>query len=232
MTRPDARKSCQKGDRGNIIVIKKEEIVEAGSHGGSWKIAYADFVTAMMAFFLLMWLTQLHHRAISAAASPTISTPSNAWSHASSGSGKKPFGGHTPFDQGDVVSDRGAESAVRAWSRRRNRWTRRGSDADHPRRCRRKSMPPTTRSALASGRTRPHRTPPLPEPRRPVPPHPRPAPYSARRQAQFLANATTPDPDAPSTAPPPCARKWNGASARHSPRRPTRSATRCAPIRN
>jgi chemotaxis protein MotB len=27
-----------------------------GGHGGAWKIAYADFVTAMMAFFLLMWL--------------------------------------------------------------------------------------------------------------------------------------------------------------------------------
>src|SRR5678816_1469448 len=28
----------------------------AGHHGGAWKVAYADFVTAMMAFFLLMWL--------------------------------------------------------------------------------------------------------------------------------------------------------------------------------
>jgi len=40
-----------------IIVVKK--IVEApheAHHGGAWKIAYADFVTAMMAFFLLMWL--------------------------------------------------------------------------------------------------------------------------------------------------------------------------------
>ena len=37
------------------IVIKK--IVQGGGHhGGSWKVAYADFVTAMMAFFLLMWL--------------------------------------------------------------------------------------------------------------------------------------------------------------------------------
>ncbi|HCJ51634.1 MAG: motility protein MotB [Gallionellales bacterium CG_4_10_14_3_um_filter_54_96] len=38
------------------IVIKRIKKVAAGAHGGAWKIAYADFVTAMMAFFLLMWL--------------------------------------------------------------------------------------------------------------------------------------------------------------------------------
>lgn len=38
------------------IVIKRVKKVTGGHHGGAWKIAYADFVTAMMAFFLLMWL--------------------------------------------------------------------------------------------------------------------------------------------------------------------------------
>jgi chemotaxis protein MotB len=38
------------------IVIKRVKKVAGGHHGGAWKIAYADFVTAMMAFFLLMWL--------------------------------------------------------------------------------------------------------------------------------------------------------------------------------
>jgi len=38
------------------IVIKRVRKSTAGHHGGAWKIAYADFVTAMMAFFLLMWL--------------------------------------------------------------------------------------------------------------------------------------------------------------------------------
>ena len=38
------------------IVVKKIKKTAAGSHGGAWKIAYADFVTAMMAFFMLMWL--------------------------------------------------------------------------------------------------------------------------------------------------------------------------------
>ena len=40
-----------------IIIIKRKKVVKAdGHHGGAWKVAYADFVTAMMAFFLLMWL--------------------------------------------------------------------------------------------------------------------------------------------------------------------------------
>lgn len=39
-----------------IIVIKKINVVAAGHHGGAWKVAFADFMTAMMAFFLVMWL--------------------------------------------------------------------------------------------------------------------------------------------------------------------------------
>jgi len=38
------------------IIIKRVKKGGHGAHGGAWKIAYADFVTAMMAFFLLMWL--------------------------------------------------------------------------------------------------------------------------------------------------------------------------------
>jgi len=38
------------------IVIKRIKKVAGGAHGGAWKLAYADFVTAMMAFFMLMWL--------------------------------------------------------------------------------------------------------------------------------------------------------------------------------
>lgn len=42
---------------GQTIIIKKKKVVaKGGHHGGAWKVAYADFVTAMMAFFLLMWL--------------------------------------------------------------------------------------------------------------------------------------------------------------------------------
>ena len=39
-----------------IIIVKKNRGGHAGHHGGAWKVAYADFVTAMMAFFLVMWL--------------------------------------------------------------------------------------------------------------------------------------------------------------------------------
>jgi chemotaxis protein MotB len=38
------------------IIIKRRKIVAGGHHGGAWKVAYADFVTAMMAFFMVMWL--------------------------------------------------------------------------------------------------------------------------------------------------------------------------------
>ncbi|WP_313172472.1 flagellar motor protein MotB [Massilia oculi] len=43
-------------DNARPIVVKRIKKVAGGHHGGAWKIAYADFVTAMMAFFLLMWL--------------------------------------------------------------------------------------------------------------------------------------------------------------------------------
>jgi chemotaxis protein MotB len=43
------------GDR-PIVIKKVKKVSGGGHHGGAWKVAYADFVTAMMAFFLLMWL--------------------------------------------------------------------------------------------------------------------------------------------------------------------------------
>lgn len=39
-----------------VIIIKKKKPAHHGAHGGAWKVAYADFVTAMMCFFLVMWL--------------------------------------------------------------------------------------------------------------------------------------------------------------------------------
>ncbi|WP_018606029.1 flagellar motor protein MotB [Uliginosibacterium gangwonense] len=43
-------------DNQQPIIVKRIKKGGAGAHGGAWKLAYADFVTAMMAFFLLMWL--------------------------------------------------------------------------------------------------------------------------------------------------------------------------------
>jgi chemotaxis protein MotB len=39
-----------------VIIVRKQRAAHHGHHGGAWKVAYADFVTAMMAFFLVMWL--------------------------------------------------------------------------------------------------------------------------------------------------------------------------------
>lgn len=38
------------------IIVKRVKKVAGGHHGGAWKIAFADFATAMMAFFMVMWL--------------------------------------------------------------------------------------------------------------------------------------------------------------------------------
>ncbi|MFN4207136.1 MAG: MotB family protein [Agrobacterium albertimagni] len=42
--------------KNEIIIVKRHKGDHDGAHGGAWKIAYADFMTAMMAFFLVMWL--------------------------------------------------------------------------------------------------------------------------------------------------------------------------------
>src|SRR5438045_3762529 len=41
---------------GPIYLIRKKKTAPAPHHGGAWEVAYADFVTAMMAFFMVMWL--------------------------------------------------------------------------------------------------------------------------------------------------------------------------------
>ena len=92
------------------IIIKREEVVEGGHHGGAWKVAYADFVTAMMAFFLLMWLlnatTDEQRRGLA-----DYFSPMNPLARGASGSGQ-PFGGKTPFETGELVSDRGTLAVI------------------------------------------------------------------------------------------------------------------------
>lgn len=59
-----------------IIIKRKKVIVGGGHHGGAWKVAYADFVTAMMAFFLLLWLlnatTEKQRKGLAEYFTPTI----------------------------------------------------------------------------------------------------------------------------------------------------------------
>src|SRR5580698_6054947 len=45
-----------KEEKAQIIIVRRRKKGGGGHHGGAWKVAYADFVTAMMAFFLVMWL--------------------------------------------------------------------------------------------------------------------------------------------------------------------------------
>jgi chemotaxis protein MotB len=63
------------------IIIKRIKKAAAGHHGGSWKVAYADFVTAMMAFFLLLWLlnavTEEQKRGIADYFRPTLAPQEN-----------------------------------------------------------------------------------------------------------------------------------------------------------
>jgi chemotaxis protein MotB len=86
-----------------IIVKKKKKGGHDGHHGGAWKVAYADFVTAMMAFFLLLWLisatTEEQKEGIADYFTPSTVTQSN------SGSGMI-LAGRTMTDEGALVSDR------------------------------------------------------------------------------------------------------------------------------
>jgi chemotaxis protein MotB len=80
-----------------VIIKRKKNIVGGGHHGGAWKVAYADFVTAMMAFFMLMWLlnatTEKQRKGIADYFNPTI--PINRIS----GGGDGAFGGDSVFTE-------------------------------------------------------------------------------------------------------------------------------------
>ena len=85
------------GNAAPVIIKRKKVVGGGGHHGGAWKVAYADFVTAMMAFFLLMWLlnatTEKQRKGISDYFNPTI--PVNRIS----GGGDGAFGGDSVFSE-------------------------------------------------------------------------------------------------------------------------------------
>ncbi|MDP2740508.1 MAG: flagellar motor protein MotB [Pseudorhodobacter sp.] len=110
------------------VIIKRKKIINGGGHhGGAWKVAYADFVTAMMAFFLLMWLLgatdEKQRKGIADFFSPTIPISRT------SGGGDGAFGGDSIFSEDtlpqngtgasnrkptDINQARGLNDAVRA----------------------------------------------------------------------------------------------------------------------
>ncbi len=71
-------------DQQSIIIKKVKKGGHGGHHGGAWKIAYADFVTAMMAFFLLLWLlsavSQVQLQGIADYFAPTVTSKSESGS--------------------------------------------------------------------------------------------------------------------------------------------------------
>jgi chemotaxis protein MotB len=91
------------------IIIKKVKKGGHGAHGGAWKVAYADFVTAMMAFFLLLWLlnvtTTEQKEGLADYFAPTMASLSQ------SGSGGL-LGGKSMQPDGAMISNLGVPSAV------------------------------------------------------------------------------------------------------------------------
>lgn len=85
------------GNAAPVIIKRKKVSGGDGHHGGAWKVAYADFVTAMMAFFMLMWLlnatTENQRKGLADYFSPSI--PINRVS----GGGDGAFGGDSVFSE-------------------------------------------------------------------------------------------------------------------------------------
>ena len=80
------------------VIVKKVKVNMEGAHGSAGKVAYADFVTAMMAFFLLLWLLNASEQEVLDGLSNYF-TPTTLTSSSPSGSGNV-FGGSTPNDPG------------------------------------------------------------------------------------------------------------------------------------
>jgi flagellar motor protein MotB len=76
------------------IIIKKIQAGHGGAHGGAWKVAYADFVTAMMCFFLVMWLMGADE-ATKAAVADYFNNPTSAWRKDLSSAETMPLGDRT-----------------------------------------------------------------------------------------------------------------------------------------
>src|SRR4029450_6907751 len=70
------------------IIIKRVRKGGHGKHGGAWKIAYADFVTAMMAFFLLMWLLGSTTEGDKKGSAEFFNAPLKVWRRGGRGSGE------------------------------------------------------------------------------------------------------------------------------------------------
>ena len=91
-------------DKRPIIIIKKVKKTEGSHHGGAWKVAYADFVTAMMAFFLLLWLLNVTTDQQKDLISSYFAPADPRISESTSGAGD-PFAGRTMVEEGAQTND-------------------------------------------------------------------------------------------------------------------------------
>ncbi len=98
------------------VIIRRKKVVAGGHHGGAWKVAYADFVTAMMAFFLLMWLvnatTETQRKGLADFFSPTVPLMR------ASGGGEGVFGGDSIMSE-NTLAQAGTGATNRAAMERR-----------------------------------------------------------------------------------------------------------------
>lgn len=107
-------------DNGGVTIIKRKKVVGGGGHhGGAWKVAYADFVTAMMAFFLLMWLlnatTEEQRKGLADYFSPSIPV------HKTSGGGDGPFGGDSVMSEMNMSQNGTGATSERPSSQNKSR---------------------------------------------------------------------------------------------------------------
>ncbi len=136
------------GTNAPIIIKRKKVVAGDGHHGGAWKVAYADFVTAMMAFFMLMWLlnatTEKQRKGIADYFNPTI--PVNRIS----GGGEGSFGGESVFSE-QVLPQNGIGASTRRPTEQRQSRGETGTDTAADREHAETSMSDVASALMARG---------------------------------------------------------------------------------
>ena len=111
------------------VIIKRKKIIKGGGHhGGAWKVAYADFVTAMMAFFMLMWLlnatTEKQRKGIADYFNPAIPIVRI------SGGGSGAFGGDSVFSEQQLAQNGTGASAAAPTEQEKARGAEQAADGE------------------------------------------------------------------------------------------------------
>lgn len=114
-----------------VVIRRVKKVVGGGHHGGAWKVAYADFVTAMMAFFLLLWLISSPDKeqlkGLAEYFTPGPPSAPQATGTTSGASNSPGTGGHTQRNQADSRAPSGTPAMTAA-----SAGVARGGSADVP----------------------------------------------------------------------------------------------------